>query len=271
LDLSLQHHIALGTTQPLDEMLLEPLGFQGVGPHLATHGTLVSVCPTGRRLAACRPTGCPTERPGLTSGPAIAPLDHSATSLAFDCSANSDPVGVHPEGVLCLDTQQMSLGLLKGGPHSDGPISLVDCSTGPRWAVSLFAGVLSLRGSVALPTRHCHGLDFGACQVGLVPDSGLDASSQYPSLGSFTTPVARLMVETRGVPQGFLSYYHVMPSSRPSQERCLPRITKDPSFTLLHSTTVQGTSTLTLVGIPLASAGRVGLQHQSGALSVAGG
>ena len=56
---------------------------------------------------------------------------------------------------------------------------------------------------------------YGACQVGLVPDSGLDASSQYPSLGSFTTPAARLMVETRGVPQGFLSYYHVMPSSRP--------------------------------------------------------
>jgi len=60
---------------------------------------------------------------------------------------------------------------------------------------------------------------FGACQVGLVPDSGLDASSQYPSLGSFTTPAARLMVETRGVPQGFLSYYHVMPSSRPSHRR----------------------------------------------------
>ena len=54
---------------------------------------------------------------------------------------------------------------------------------------------------------------YGACQVGLVPDSGLDASSQYPSLGSFTTPVARLMVETRGVPQGFLSYYHLLPPS----------------------------------------------------------
>ena len=40
----------------------------------------------------------------------------------------------------------------------------------------------------------------GVChRVRLVTDSGLDASSQYPSHGSFTTPVARLIAETRGV------------------------------------------------------------------------
>ena len=50
---------------------------------------------------------------------------------------------------------------------------------------------------------------------GLVKDSDLEASSQYPSLGSFATPVSRLIAETRGVSQGFLSYYHVMPSSNP--------------------------------------------------------
>ena len=33
----------------------------------------------------------------------------------------------------------------------------------------------------------------------LVLDSDLDAFSQYPSLGSFTTPAAQLIVETREV------------------------------------------------------------------------
>ena len=121
---------------------------------------------------------------------------------------------------------------------------------------------------------------LGACQVGLVPDSGLDASSQYPSLGSFTTPVARLMVETRGVPQGFLSYYHVMPSSRPSQ------LWRSAALLLAVGSLIPSTTTASpLVCSPWAAMvalsccvwgfalgdNTVGLQHQSGALSVAGG
>lgn len=54
----------------------------------------------------------------------------------------------------------------------------------------------------------------------LAMDSDLDASSQYPSHGGFTTPAARLIVETRGVARGFLSYYHVLPSSCPRVCRC---------------------------------------------------
>ncbi len=130
--------------------------------------------------------------------------------------------------MLCLDTQQMSLCLLKEGPHTqaDETISLVGCSTVPL-AGRLHSQECCGSRSPVLQLQHCLGCGLGACQVGLVPDSGLDASSQYPSLGSFTTPVARLMVETRGVPQGFLSYYHVMPSSRPSLGEMLA-VGKDP-------------------------------------------
>lgn len=53
------------------------------------------------------------------------------------------------------------------------------------------------------------------CATCLAMDSGLDAFSQYPSHGSFATPVARLIAETRGATRGFLSYYHVLPSSHP--------------------------------------------------------
>ena len=49
----------------------------------------------------------------------------------------------------------------------------------------------------------------------LVVDSGLDASSQYPSHDSLATPVNQLIAETRGAARGFLSYYHVLPSSHP--------------------------------------------------------
>jgi len=49
----------------------------------------------------------------------------------------------------------------------------------------------------------------------LVMDSGLDAFSQYPSHGSFATPATRLIAETRGATRGFLSYYHMLPSSHP--------------------------------------------------------
>ena len=49
----------------------------------------------------------------------------------------------------------------------------------------------------------------------LVVDSGLDAFSQYPSHDSFATPATRLIAETRGAARGFLSYYHVLPSSHP--------------------------------------------------------
>jgi hypothetical protein len=49
----------------------------------------------------------------------------------------------------------------------------------------------------------------------LVVDSDLDAFSQYPSHGSLATPADRLIAETRGAARGFLSYYHVLPSSRP--------------------------------------------------------
>jgi hypothetical protein len=55
---------------------------------------LVSVCPTGRRVAL--PTGCPTSihshlvRRWLLSAPSPA--------VHFDCSANSDPAGTHPGG-----------------------------------------------------------------------------------------------------------------------------------------------------------------------------
>lgn len=136
--------------------------------------------------------------------------DSLQQSRCVEYAANSDPVGAHPKGMLCLDAQQLSL----------LPAWREGCAeTESRWSVLpvclLWCGTRHSLGS----QQHCPCLENGACQVGLVPDSGLDASSQYPSLGSFTTPVARLMVETRGVPQGFLSYYHVMPSSRPSQER----------------------------------------------------
>ena len=56
---------------------------------------------------------------------------------------------------------------------------------------------------------------WGHASGRLVVDSDLDAFSQYPSHGSFATPVARLIAETRGATRGFLSYYHVLPSSRP--------------------------------------------------------
>lgn len=193
---------------------------------LALALALVSVCPVGGRLAT--PNGSLAPQAPLTSAGAIAPHNialHNVTASL--CSANSDPAGAHPQGMLCLDAPQMSLaeGLL--GLHRS-TISLVGCSTALRLHRSSHTahqrevwGDGLLGGQEPLQHQHCFAW-CGACQVGLVPDSGLDASSQYPSLGSFTTPAARLMVETRGVPQGFLSYYHVMPSSRPSQERCLP-------------------------------------------------
>ena len=179
----------------------------------------------------------------------------------------------------------------EGPTSSTLGISLVGCSTHCRSAQD-FCGPFALWG-------------IGACQVGLVQDSGLDASSQYPSLGSFTTPVARLMVETRGVPQGFLSYYHVMPSSRPSQERCLLGSLLDPFLAPsatqwwggreLHTSLLQGVwaGWWPLCGLSLSGQGhapnshtalcrglsthtpltgeRGRLRHQSGALSVAGG
>lgn len=62
--------------------------------------------------------------------------------------------------------------------------------------------------------RDCQNVPEG-CATCLAMDSGLDAFSQYPSHGSFATPVARLIAETRGATRGFLSYYHVLPSSHP--------------------------------------------------------
>lgn len=70
------------------------------------------------------------------------------------------------------------------------------------------------RGRDATATRLSHS---GAKGVPgrLVVDSGLDAFSQYPSHDSFATPATRLIAETRGAARGFLSYYHVLPSSHP--------------------------------------------------------
>ena len=175
---------------------------------LALASALVSVCPTGRRLAT--PTGCPTSSSRICRGNSS--LD--STSLLHSALPIQIQLAHTQGGMLCLDAQQTSLAIEGFGA------ALTDNLTG--WLLHCLAASLFThrtwwwmrveRTRASNTTLSC--LVWGML-VGLVPDSGLDASSQYPSLGSFTTPAARLMVETRGVPQGFLSYYHVMPSSSP--------------------------------------------------------
>ena len=139
------------------------------------------------------------------------------------------------DGPLCLDTHRCPLQVAQTGVATTTWPSLGFCTVGgaPMGVAvpCLWMAQRSVGGVCGLGTTQAHSQAHSPClqspflycsiclvwgmPVGLVSDSGLDASSQYPSLGSFTTPAARLMVETRGVPQGFLSYYHVMPSSRP--------------------------------------------------------
>lgn len=93
----------------------------------------VSVCPAGRRLTACQaghnPTG-PTPRiwcgdsssdfrlTSTASGPSLCGLGEAQSARMGGplCSANPDPAdGTPRKGMLCLDTQQMSLGCLPQG------------------------------------------------------------------------------------------------------------------------------------------------------------
>jgi len=56
---------------------------------------------------------------------------------------------------------------------------------------------------------------------GLVMDSDLDASSQYPSPDGLATPETQLIAKTKGVEWGFLSYYHMLPYAMPHKEKGL--------------------------------------------------
>jgi hypothetical protein len=108
------------------------------------------------------PTGCPTSSSRICRGDSS--LDSTMIPLCSVCSANSDPAGAHPQGMLCLDAQQMSLATEGShGPHRDNLAGWsLQCLAASLFTDRTPEGVweMGLRGQEP-PTQHCIRLVWG--------------------------------------------------------------------------------------------------------------
>lgn len=138
-------------------------------------------------------------------GPVAATLDHLAStiwflfqgleergpSFGFGSLSETDQLSCIQGGCCLLSAQLRHATMWRVHPAGVLGLSSLLCLPTPMVALCL----LFSHWGIALLTRH---VTHRVCQRHLVTDSGLDAFSQYPSHGSFATPVYRLTAETRG-------------------------------------------------------------------------
>lgn len=200
--------------------------------------------PRGCSIRSCRPRACavvaargqrepgPREstRQGHAPGPRGSRARAATTQRRVQSRCGCARAPHTPRGVCAGGTPRGAVGLgglfsLLADTQTQETVPSL-CGAPPvRWRTPRGHAPRGARGaSGASPQAWFH--FFGRDMPGdLAMDSDLDASSQYPSHGGFATPAARLIAETRGVARGFLSYYHVLPSSCPRAHvgRAVPR------------------------------------------------